>query len=111
MARPREEIAEILHAEAVANGMDESRVGIHEVSDPSKPGKGGTWLGMFLQTTDFQAEIRVYGETFLLFKVWRPFMGKQITPQNLAFKSWAKARNFFDQSMKRGVWTGKLASP
>ena len=104
----REEVAEYFYDKAAAQ-MDKSGVGIHEVSDPEKTGKGGNWLALYLQTAAHQTEMRVYGPRFIQFRVWRPFMGKKGNAQSIIFKTVEGADKFFEESLIRGIWTGKLA--
>jgi hypothetical protein len=109
MQGSREEVAEYFYEKASNAGMDKSGVGIHEVSNPDKQGKGSHWLSMFLYTEEHQTEIKVYGAHFIQFKVWRPFMGKDTGTVNILFKTVASASRFFNDSLVGGFWTGKLA--
>ena len=98
------------YEKALAHGLDKSEVGIHEVSDPQKSGKGKTWLEMYLRNQNHQTEMRVYGAGFIMFKVWRPFMGKKKHAQSVVLKTVRDADQFFMDSLINNLWTGKLSN-
>lgn len=106
--RTRDDVAEVLSALAISHGMDRSRVGIHEVENPDKEGRGSSWLALFLHTEEFQVELKIYGVSFFQAIVWRPFMGQQ-KPVSLVFRDQAGLEKFFEESLIRGAWWGKLA--
>ena len=107
---PRDRIAEAILSVAQDYHMDEMGVEIHEVTDPSKVGAGRDWLSLYLQNDDHQTGVKVYGPRFIMFRVWRPFMGRKGTSQIRIYKSVESAETFMERSLVRGVWTRELSA-
>jgi hypothetical protein len=103
----RELIAEAIQKAATDYHLDEMDVGIHEVTDPQK---GKTWLGLYLRCPDHQTEVRVYGARFIMFRTWRPFMGKDGRARTAVFKELKLAEDFIENCLVKGIWAGKLSA-